>query len=574
MMKEEQPLNEDRVIKKINRLSRKTLAANIIGGTIKALDLIKQAESLMEKFQGNIPIELEETHLLLLFLKAHILENQGYLTHGFKVAKELLITAEKYDNKWGLSLGHKQLGDLYRRSNELDEAFEHYDRSIILLDDVPNDPRGAFSNIGDRFLYLANIHMSATEAAVIKNNAERARKYFTSLEEIHELKPNNPLIEVMWKTGKIFFLSASTRPRDWIKAEDLCKELIQDENTQLQIKFPAMQILCKLLFLELRVANDTRIIDEIKALFSKMVELAQQYGSMAFLVDFYVIQGKLALLTFDFKAARRSLTQARRIAEKHGYHLGAAEISRLQEELEQQLTTWEDLKQKNAPFSERMELARLEDHLKGRLGFRVAKMERLSEGEVPVYTGLQPCLVCKGSAEGFNVYVCPTCNSFYCKACAQAVINLENQCWTCNSPIDTSKLVRYDVFICHSSKDKEIADATCHFLEQSGIKCWIAPRDVSTGSYASSIVDAIKNSKLMVLIFTNNANFSKHVKRELELSVKNNVTIQPIRTEDVEPTPELEYYISSMHWLDALTPPLEEHLSKLAQKVSQLLDVL
>ena len=78
----------------------------------------------------------------------------------------------------------------------------------------------------------------------------------------------------------------------------------------------------------------------------------------------------------------------------------------------------------------------------------------------------------------------------------------------------------------------------------------------------------------MVLIFTNSANFSHHVKRELELAVSNGLTIQPIRTEDVEPTPELKYYISSMHWLEALTPPLEVHLSKLAKMVSKLLEVI
>ena len=134
--------------------------------------------------------------------------------------------------------------------------------------------------------------------------------------------------------------------------------------------------------------------------------------------------------------------------------------------------------------------------------------------------------------------------------------------------------VRHDVFICYSSNDKGVADATCHFLEQQGIKCWIAPRDVSTGSYASSIVEAIENSKLMVLIFTNSANFSNHVKRELELAVSNGLTIQHFRTEAVEPTSELKYYLSSMHWLDALTPPLEDHLSKLAKMVSQLLEVI
>lgn len=131
--------------------------------------------------------------------------------------------------------------------------------------------------------------------------------------------------------------------------------------------------------------------------------------------------------------------------------------------------------------------------------------------------------------------------------------------------------VGHEVFICYSSKDKVVADATCHSLEQQGIKCWIAPRDVTTGSYASSIVEAIETSKLVVLIFTNSANFSNHVKRELELAVSNGITIQPIRTEAVEPISELKYYLSSMHWLDALTPPLEDHLSKLAKLVSQLL---
>ena len=132
----------------------------------------------------------------------------------------------------------------------------------------------------------------------------------------------------------------------------------------------------------------------------------------------------------------------------------------------------------------------------------------------------------------------------------------------------------HDVFICHSSKDKEIADATCHFLEQNGIKCWIAPRDVSTGSYAASIVDAIETSKLLVIIFSNNSNVSDHVKNELEIAVSSGITIQPFRIEDVEPSTEMKYYIKRMHWLDALTPPLEDHLSKLTEMISKLLEVV
>ena len=53
----------------------------------------------------------------------------------------------------------------------------------------------------------------------------------------------------------------------------------------------------------------------------------------------------------------------------------------------------------------------------------------------------------------------------------------------------------HDVFICHSSKDRSIANAICSTLEQQRIRCWVAPRDVVPGSdYAKSIVEAISGS--------------------------------------------------------------------------------
>ena len=38
------------------------------------------------------------------------------------------------------------------------------------------------------------------------------------------------------------------------------------------------------------------------------------------------------------------------------------------------------------------------------------------------------------------------------------------------------------VFISHSSKDEAIAAAICDHLETSGIRCWIAPRDIEVGT--------------------------------------------------------------------------------------------
>ncbi len=130
----------------------------------------------------------------------------------------------------------------------------------------------------------------------------------------------------------------------------------------------------------------------------------------------------------------------------------------------------------------------------------------------------------------------------------------------------------FDVFISYSSKDKPAADAACAVLESSGIRCWIAPRDVVPGvEYGSAIVDAIEHCRVMVLIFSSNANKSAQIRREIERAVKKGVTIIPVRIEEVEPTKSMEYFLGAIHWLDALTPPLEQHLQHLATTIKAML---
>ena len=50
----------------------------------------------------------------------------------------------------------------------------------------------------------------------------------------------------------------------------------------------------------------------------------------------------------------------------------------------------------------------------------------------------------------------------------------------------------FDVFLSYSSKDKTTADAACAALENTGIRCWIAPRDIIPGmDWGEAIVNAI-----------------------------------------------------------------------------------
>jgi hypothetical protein len=132
----------------------------------------------------------------------------------------------------------------------------------------------------------------------------------------------------------------------------------------------------------------------------------------------------------------------------------------------------------------------------------------------------------------------------------------------------------HEVFISHSSQDKTIADAVCAALENSALRCRNAPRDVQPGrSFAGEITRAIQRSKVMVLIFSAHSNTSEQVLREVQLAANSHLHILQFRIEDVIPNDDLEYYLSTPHWLDALTPPLENHLQRLGRSIKGLLEI-
>ncbi len=130
----------------------------------------------------------------------------------------------------------------------------------------------------------------------------------------------------------------------------------------------------------------------------------------------------------------------------------------------------------------------------------------------------------------------------------------------------------HDVFISHASTDKAVADLVCATLEQRGVRCWIAPRDIQPGAdWGSAIVGAIRESRAMVLVFSDAANASRHIPRELERAIDLQIPILPFRIEDVRPRGSLEYNLAVVHWLDASSPPLDLHARRLADVVATML---
>ena len=127
------------------------------------------------------------------------------------------------------------------------------------------------------------------------------------------------------------------------------------------------------------------------------------------------------------------------------------------------------------------------------------------------------------------------------------------------------------VFISHSSKDKPVADAVCATLEAGGVRCWIAPRNISPGDeYAAAIIDAINKSAAMVLVLSADSNQSPQILREVERAVNKRVPLVSVRIDATPLSKSLEFFLSASHWLDATAPPLEGHLESLAAAVARI----
>jgi hypothetical protein len=131
---------------------------------------------------------------------------------------------------------------------------------------------------------------------------------------------------------------------------------------------------------------------------------------------------------------------------------------------------------------------------------------------------------------------------------------------------------RPKVVISYTQPDWDLARELVAHVEAHGIACWIAGRDVPFGAdRATEIVNAIATARVMVLVFSANANSSTDVHREVERAFDRGVPLLPFRIADVAPSSSLEYFLSSQNFLDAYPPPLALHYARLCACLNTML---
>jgi formylglycine-generating enzyme required for sulfatase activity len=108
-----------------------------------------------------------------------------------------------------------------------------------------------------------------------------------------------------------------------------------------------------------------------------------------------------------------------------------------------------------------------------------------------------------------------------------------------------------DLFISHSSADAATAVDIVAEFERKGITCWIAPRDVPLGgTYQVELYNAITQCRAMLLLFSEAANSSEHVLREVEIAAEARKPIYPLLIDGVTPSGGLKYMLANKQWVE------------------------
>jgi len=105
-------------------------------------------------------------------------------------------------------------------------------------------------------------------------------------------------------------------------------------------------------------------------------------------------------------------------------------------------------------------------------------------------------------------------------------------------------------FISHHSSQVETARQLKKVLGKNGVDGWMAPDDIDPGRpFDQAIIEQVRRSDLIILLFCARSDQSRHVKRELMMAENGDKLIFPVRLENID-AEGLAYWLNDYQWID------------------------
>ncbi len=110
-----------------------------------------------------------------------------------------------------------------------------------------------------------------------------------------------------------------------------------------------------------------------------------------------------------------------------------------------------------------------------------------------------------------------------------------------------------DVFICHSSVDEAEAQSAARELENAGLSCWLAERNLLPGTqnYEEELKSAVEHCKMLLFLSSANSVYSKECEKELRMANADGKLFFAVKLDNEPYYGTTKNILSSVQWLNA-----------------------
>jgi len=223
------------------------------------------------------------------------------------------------------------------------------------------------------------------------NLLNQANNYLESLEAIAK-EGDHQLTNQRLKIAEALILMTSSRFQNRAKAEKLLREVNEDEILNHELTVDSLLITCDLLLDELRIMGNRDVLNELKDLTNKLLEISKSQNSALLLAQTYWLQSQLSLIELNIGRAKELLIEAQLIAEEKNLNRFVLKMSQEYDKLVNQAKQWSSLIERDAEIVDIMAMVNVED--------LIYKMTRGSEIEIIEHEKENPVFLIILSKEG------------------------------------------------------------------------------------------------------------------------------------------------------------------------------
>jgi len=371
-------------------LFKQSLILIFLGKAEESHQILVDCEEIIENLELN-STAVKQRKARLFFRKGQHLVNENKLSEGLEHIQKSIYIAEEIDNKMEKAFAQYILAGILWQQGELDNAIENYQQVLAIAEQFNANYyiANCMGNIGEinnekgnyddalGYYNKAIIHYKAVDGErsigfvgtlfliivvlINKGALEEAKSQLNRI-LLLEKQSDNRLISNYSQLAKGLILKESTRIKEKVKAQELLKSLLADENLFFDLKVIAMLSYCETLIEELKLYGAPEVLYQIKSLMAELHEYAHKEQNPSLMIRLLLIQTKFLLVDGDLKETEKLLLQAKEKATEIGLIQLENEITLEIQKFNEELNKWTVL-MKQASLIERLEEAQIKKYL-------------------------------------------------------------------------------------------------------------------------------------------------------------------------------------------------------------------